>query len=198
MNLPIVNIQPGELYVSDESCRITTLLGSCVSVAVYNKRRSFGGMNHFMLPREIPERSRGPEDFRFGDVSIRHLLDRMLEFDRKRTNLEVKLFGGGKVVSALARADIGKKNIDVAREVLEEYQLSPVKEYVGGKNGLKLDFNTKTGVVRAKTIRNSSETSRKIRKKENSRVEQILAGNQGEGMNFLDESFTPSDDEVSP
>jgi chemotaxis protein CheD len=185
-NLPVHNIQPGELHVSDEPCRIKTLLGSCVSVTVRNTRKGFGGMNHFMLPEVIPERSRGKQDFRFGDLSTRYLLDKMLEYDSNRGNLEVKLFGGGRVVSALAGAEVGRNNVDVAKKILREYNLSPSKEYVEGESGMKLDFNTETGIVRVKEIKKSRQSVRKTEQREKTEVADILKSEGEEGIDFLE------------
>ena len=43
------NIHPGEWAV-DDTRPIATLLGSCVSVCLYDPKLRFGGANHFMLP----------------------------------------------------------------------------------------------------------------------------------------------------
>lgn len=187
-SLPRHNIQPGELYVSDEPCVITTLLGSCVTVTLYNKHKQFGGMNHFMLPEVIPERQRSDEDFRFGDLSTRHLIKRMLNFDSNREHLEAKLFGGGRVVSALSRANIGQNNVETAKKILAEYGLTPKKEFVEGDKGLKLEFNTETGIVRVKQIRRSKQKVQRIEKKEQTRVADILKSDGDEGIDFIEEN----------
>ena len=45
-----VSIKIGELYVTDEPTVIYTLLGSCVAVCIYDKKKQIGGMNHIFLP----------------------------------------------------------------------------------------------------------------------------------------------------
>ena len=52
-----VKILPGEFYVSAQQEMVSTVLGSCVSACVRDKRRGIGGMNHFMLPEPT-----GPRD----------------------------------------------------------------------------------------------------------------------------------------
>lgn len=191
MNLPVTNIQPGELHVSNEPCRITTLLGSCVSVTVHHTEKGFGGMNHFMLPEVLPERQKGPRDFRFGDRSIRYMLDRMLEYDARPEHLDVKIFGGGRVVSALKGADIGKSNVECAEQVLAEYGLTPSEKRVEGGSGLKLDFNTYTNEVQVEPIRNSDdgtrakETEERTVRKQESKIRDILSGGEDDGIDFL-------------
>ncbi|MFB6345304.1 MAG: chemotaxis protein CheD [bacterium] len=188
--LPTRTIKPGELHVSETPCRIKTLLGSCVSVTVHNTKSGFGGMNHFMLPEYIPSRANGDNDFRFGDRSIRWMLDRMLEYDDNISNLDVKLFGGGRVVAALARSGIGQKNINVALDVLDDYGLEPSKRLVSQSHGLKLDFNTRTNTVRVQLIQQSDESidesTRRELKENKNRVSDILSGeDDGETIDFL-------------
>lgn len=193
-NLPVTNIKPGELHVNDSPSRIKTLLGSCVSVALCNTQHGFGGMNHFMLPESIPSRSRGERDFRFGDVSTRFLIEKMLEFDSDRDNIDAKLFGGGRVVQALEHAEIGKSNIESATNVLAEYGIRPSKKQVNTDHGLKLDFNTLNNRVKVEPIKKSNERtgdaqsqeSEEKLKRNESRVEEILSGGEGlDGIDFL-------------
>lgn len=194
--LPVKTIKPGELYVNDSPCRIKTLLGSCVSVTVHNSHKQFGGMNHFMLPEALPSRQKGPRDFRFGDLSVRHMIDRMLTYDPNPDHLDVKIFGGGRVVSALSHANIGKNNVQAAIEVLEEYDLTPSEKHVEGDNGLKLDFNTQSNEVQVERIRRTddeydvaSEREEEQLSESEGRIEDILSGSSGdEGIDFLSQN----------
>ena len=47
---PAAKILPGEYYVTVHDEYITTVLGSCVSACIRDRRLGVGGMNHFMLP----------------------------------------------------------------------------------------------------------------------------------------------------
>ena len=191
MSLPVTNIKPGELHVSEDPCRITTLLGSCVSVTVHNAAEGFGGMNHFMLPEVLPERQNGPRDFRFGDRATRFMIDRMLEYDADRDHLDVKIYGGGRVVSALKRADIGRSNVESAEQVLAEYGLTPSEKRVEGGSGLKLDFNTLTNEVQVERISNSDQGNRasgeaeEAARRDESKIKEILSGSDEGGIDFL-------------
>lgn len=49
-------VLPGEYYVSRQEELIATVLGSCVSACIRDRRRGIGGMNHFMLPEPMGER----------------------------------------------------------------------------------------------------------------------------------------------
>lgn len=191
--LPLRNIKPGELHVSDSPCRIRTLLGSCVSVTVHNARGKYGGMNHFMLPEVLPNRQKGPRDFRFGDLSIRHLIEKMLSYDPDPNHLDVKIYGGGRVVSALSEADIGTNNVKIAKDVLDEFGLRPSETVVEGNRGLKLDFNTKTNEVQLEPIGRTEDEYEVATQREQqrlsekaSRIEDILSSSKkDQGIDFL-------------
>lgn len=187
MSLPVQTINPGELYVSNEPCIIKTLLGSCVSVCLYNHSEQYGGMNHFMLPDTTAGNPRSDTDYRFGDVSTRRLISQMLEYDSNRDHLTVKLFGGGRVISSLSRSDIGQKNINSARNILASYDLSVSKEYVGMDNGIKLRFNTRTGTVKLRDI-TGSDDRKSVIKENDSQISSILSGDDSEsGINLMDQ-----------
>jgi len=66
-----VTLWAGDIFVSEKQIRMTTVLGSCVSVCLFDRLRCFGGMNHYLLP------SPG-EGGRHGEWSIRELYQRML------------------------------------------------------------------------------------------------------------------------
>ena len=73
-----VYLLPGNLHVSTEPCQITTILGSCVSICLWDKRRRAGGMNHFLLPASAED---GPTSSRFADVATQMLLEQLRALD---------------------------------------------------------------------------------------------------------------------
>jgi chemotaxis receptor (MCP) glutamine deamidase CheD len=80
-----VYLLPGELHASAEQCQVTTILGSCVSVCLWDQKLRIGGMNHFLLPMW---REGGGRSNRFGDLAVRELLERMLRLGSQRKNLQ--------------------------------------------------------------------------------------------------------------
>lgn len=177
VNFHAKTIHPGELYLSRKPCKISTLLGSCVAVCVHNKDKLFGGMNHYMLPRKS-KRAVKLDDYRFGDVSIRTLLDKMLLIDPDPDNVVVKIFGGGMVVPALEKANIGQENVKIAREIIEEYGLTIENECVELKTGLKIIFNNYTNQVFVKRIRKEERTEELIETREE-KIARILSAESG-------------------
>jgi chemotaxis protein CheD len=118
-------ILPGEWAVERER-PISTLLGSCVAVCLYDSAVPIAGMNHFMLPRmrqhHFPER----ELLLAGEACMAALLDTMLAQGAARHRLQAKAFGGGSVidVAPAATPSIGRLNADFARQWLAREKIA--------------------------------------------------------------------------
>ena len=95
-------ILPGEYYVTANNEAIVTVLGSCVSACIRDKVFGIGGMNHFMLPInknmsdiDIAAMSNAG---RYGNFAMEKMINDILKNGGTRENLEVKIFGGGRVL----------------------------------------------------------------------------------------------------
>ncbi|HEY5806319.1 MAG TPA: hypothetical protein VIT67_00030, partial [Povalibacter sp.] len=106
----ICKLLPGDFYVTQHDEVLDTVLGSCVSACIRNPRFGVGGMNHFMLPRPSGHGndtwgSVAGRATRYGSASMEQLINRILRIGGTRADLEVKIFGGGRVLSSLI--DVG-------------------------------------------------------------------------------------------
>ena len=45
-----VYLHPGQVFVSPDPTEVTTILGSCVAVCVFDPVLRLGGTNHYLLP----------------------------------------------------------------------------------------------------------------------------------------------------
>ncbi len=156
-NLNRIFLLPAEYCVANKPTRITTLLGSCVAVCLWNKRLQAAGMNHFMLPTG-PKNDR--PNTRYGDVAVDTLVESMVKLGCSPSSLVAQIFGGGTVVEHLTSigTDIGEKNILLANSRLAQHRVRIVYQDVGGKLGRKIYFNSVTGEVTVKKIAKSAET----------------------------------------
>ena len=151
--LPEVYVQPGESRLVREPTMLRTLLGSCVGIAFRVPRLGVGALCHPMLPRH-PARPAAPltrsAGRRYVDFAIHDLVRQFDEMGARREEIEVKLFGGGDVllmVNDAARPTVGMLNCEVAMRVLKEEGLAVTASSLGGKRGVNIHFNTKTGEV---------------------------------------------------
>ncbi|PNV83395.1 MAG: chemotaxis protein CheD [Sulfurimonas sp.] len=138
-------IHVGQLHVDVAPAAISTILGSCVAVCLYDRKSGIGGMNHYLLPFWNGNSLQSP---RFGNIAIPKLIESMLERGANIKNIEAKIFGGASMnISASNNMMIGEKNILVAREILKEYKIHIVAEDVGKENGRKIQFNLQNAKV---------------------------------------------------
>jgi chemotaxis protein CheD len=147
----MIYLHPGQLFASAGPCAITTVLGSCVSVCLYDAECGVGGANHFLLPHAG---TRTNEPLRFGASAIDALIQRVLDLGARRQHLAAKVFGGAHVLQAMQaeRFHLGAANVDVARSVLSAQRIPVHAEDVGGKRGRKLRFVTGDGTAWVKEI----------------------------------------------
>lgn len=150
-------LQPGEFYFGDESTRIRTLLGSCVSITLWHPKRRIGGMCHYMLPTRGGQRASAP-DGRYADEVMQLFMREIVSTGTDPAEYEVKLFGGGNMFTAPARrnggepdavpgAGLSQRNIDVGRDLLGKHGFHIKAENVGGRGRRNIIFDIWSGDV---------------------------------------------------
>lgn len=136
-----VNVQPGEVHVSDTPRMFKTILGSCVSVCLWDPVRRAGGLNHYMLPRLLT----APDSARFGTIAIPQLIAKLREFDCQ--SLVAKVFGGASVLPIGPTPTIGESNIELAMLILAEHRIPVVAQRTGGLCGIVIRYSSLDGGV---------------------------------------------------
>jgi chemotaxis protein CheD len=131
-------ILPGEIFVTRYDESMTAVLGSCISVCIRDPALRVGGMNTFMLPAE----GRQGMAARFGSDAMARLINEVTKLGARRDRLKVKLFGGGKLLSA----DVGARSIAFAREFLRLEGLPIVVEDLGGTHPRRVMYFPNSGM----------------------------------------------------
>jgi len=141
----------GDILVSEKRIRMTTVLGSCITVCLFDSLHSFGGMNHYLLP--------GPgEGGKHGEWSIRELHQRMLNLGSHPRNLQAKVFGGGSPLTlANEISAVGPDNARVAFETLAKLGIPVASQNVGGNYGRRIYFENWSGLVLVRPHRERTE-----------------------------------------
>ncbi len=143
---------PGYIYLPSKETDISAVLGSCVSVCLYDKKRKTAGMSHFQFP-SIKEKLKATVVY--GNVSTFSIVNMMENAGSEIKDLEAQIFGGA-FNPEICSKDVGKKNVNVAKRVLAKKQVRIVSEDTGGEKGRKIVFNSMSGdvaVLRVETIR---------------------------------------------
>ncbi len=138
------NVFQGQYKVTNlDNAVLSTLLGSCVAVCMYDPVAGVGGMNHFLVPGGkslANERS-----LSHGAYSMELLINGLLKRFAERNRLVAKLFGGASVMAGLS--DVGQQNAEFARSFLATEDIHCVSESLGGKNARRINFWPYTGRV---------------------------------------------------
>jgi chemotaxis protein CheD len=146
-----IYLHPGQLFVATEPAVVTTILGSCVAVCVWDLVLGIGGINHYLLPAGVKTASTG---LRYGNVAIEQLLERLSRAGATPSNLRAKVFGGACVLDAMRGKEnhLGDKNVEIARKMLSEAGIPVVASDVGGGRGRKLIFHPHEGSALVKLL----------------------------------------------
>ena len=131
---------------------LVTTLGSCVAACIRDPVVGVGGMNHFLLP-DVPE---GTDDgasaaARYGSVAMELLINEILANGGRRSRLEVKVFGGAKVIES--SLDIGAKNADFVLSYLRREGLALIGQDLGGMMARRIHYFPSTGRALRRVLR---------------------------------------------
>jgi len=135
-----IYLHPGHFYFTTEHVVVSTVLGSCVSLCLYDEAHTAAGMNHFLLP-ESTARHGSP---RFGDSANEALLEQFLKAGVPIWSLRAKVFGGASMGGANV-GDLASRNVEAALLFLLDNNIPIVSQDTGGARGRKLLFRTCDG-----------------------------------------------------
>jgi len=161
----VTTVHQGDCRVSGEaSLTYSTVLGSCISACVRDKVAHVGGMNHFLLAEQSgSSRDRYGASARYGAFAMEQLINKVLSRGTgKKANLEIKVFGGGKISAALD--DVGAKNIEFIREFLSAEGYALAGGDLGGNYARRVLFKPHSG--RAFVKRLDSEAGANVAREE--------------------------------
>lgn len=140
-------IHPGEHHVTREPIVISTLLGSCVAVCLYDPVARVMGMNHFLLPMQTPGGrglSLAANAGRYGHCAMELLIRELLNLGARREQLRAKAFGGGNVLNnhqnLPERYNIGSANVAFVQHFLEQAGIALLAQDLGGDAGRHISF----------------------------------------------------------
>jgi chemotaxis protein CheD len=143
-------LYPGGIWAERASGVITTVLGSCVSVCLWDPHAGVGGINHFILP--MGGSTQSP---RYGNHAMPMLVERVLACGANHDDLLAAVFGGASVLSGTNGTDappLGLRNVEIAMELLRRAGIAVVRQDVGGRVGRKLVFRTADGTTQLRRL----------------------------------------------
>ena len=153
-----VTVVQGDYYVTkDPNIIVTTVLGSCVSVCLFDARAGVGGMNHFLLATQGGANS---SDLKYGVNAMELLINKVLRAGAQKEDLQAKLFGGAKITEH-AR-DIGASNAKFARDFLDQESIACVSHSLGGTQARRVRFWPTTGAAKQMLVSDAAPIEEKV------------------------------------
>ncbi|MBK5254800.1 MAG: chemotaxis protein CheD [Vicinamibacteria bacterium] len=152
---------PGQWAVPHEPSELTTILGPCVAVCLFDRTRGMGGMNHFLL---AAGGSNARERSRYGDTSCEDLVQCLFASGSRPGDMEARIVGGANVGRSPTSVgeSLGEKNAEMARSVLRRHGIEVGFQDTGGANARRLRFRTGVGILEVKTIEGTSSSTATI------------------------------------
>ncbi|MGA2022536.1 MAG: chemotaxis protein CheD [Candidatus Sulfotelmatobacter sp.] len=142
-------LYPGQVFATRDPIVISTILGSCAAVCLWDRNKKAGGMNHYLLPEGLAE---GPNRLRYGNVANPELLRQVLALGCEIRNLQAKVFGGSSAFAVNLSQSVGTRNVDLAESFLRAAGIPVVEREVSGKHGRRLVFQVADGMTTIKSF----------------------------------------------
>jgi len=128
-------------------------LGSCVVVTLYDAERKTGGLAHIMLP-DSNNLNGYHSPYQFADTAIATLIKELRTMRATPQGMVAKLVGGAKMFlsSDDSNPGIGGQNIISVKCILKRKRIPVIAENTGGNYGRSVEFYLDSGKVMVKAI----------------------------------------------
>lgn len=138
------SIRMGEMSVGCGDGQLRTLLGSCIGLALYDRKQKIGGLAHIVLP---DSRGKTERPGKFVDTAIPELIRQMQGHAVQQLRLTAVLAGGARMFATNMAAGIGEQNIEACQRALLQLRIPIVARHCGGEKGRRMTLDTDDGKV---------------------------------------------------
>ncbi|MBL8094091.1 MAG: chemotaxis protein CheD [Anaerolineales bacterium] len=150
----------GEIKISSSPGDVLVAygLGSCVGVGVFDPVSKVAGLLHAVLPQSLNGTEQVPG--KFVTTGIPKLLEEMEKAGAMRSRLHVRIAGGANMLSAPGAKqafNIGERNVQQTRIVLDGLRLRLLAEDVGGTVGRTVRLYVTDGRMTVKALGNQEK-----------------------------------------
>lgn len=154
--MQIIRVKMADLNLANSpEVLITSGLGSCVGVVLYDEQKRVGGMSHVMLPDSSAMKNQ-TNPAKYADTAMNLLLEELLKRGVNQKRLWAKLAGGAQMFSFDSENDlmrIGARNTEAVKKKLKEFGIPIIGEDTGGSHGRTMEFYTETGIVLIRSVK---------------------------------------------
>lgn len=150
--------------VSKNKSLMTTGVGSCIVIVLYDSEAKIGGLAHPMLPDDKFEKDNGEVPQRIDPTlligsarTVNHAIDSVLAgieaMGGKRERCVAKVAGGAHMFTLFdaPSGGVGKQNIEAVREKCSKEKINVIAEDTGGSIGRIVEFDVQSGLMNVTT-----------------------------------------------
>ncbi|MXR21027.1 chemotaxis protein CheD [Halobacterium bonnevillei] len=123
---------------------VTSGLGSCVAVSVYDTDDAIGGLLHAMLPA-APSPVETPA--KYVDSGLDEMLSAIYRRGASPDTVAAKVVGGSSMLDISVGEAIGDRNVEAAERALDDAGVPLVAAETGGNSGRSVSFCPASGDV---------------------------------------------------
>jgi chemotaxis protein CheD len=134
----------GQVVLGAGPCVLTSVLGSCVGVTLYDPVQRCGALAHIVLPCD---EGRTAAPGKFANTAVPYMIELLEAHGSRRWRLQAKVFGGATMFAAQGPLHIGEANIQATAAALAEAGATVIGQHYGGRQGRRIRFDTDTGAV---------------------------------------------------
>ena len=159
MSQPSINheelVPMGGIGVGSSSGVLRTLLGSCIGIALYERRLKVVGLAHVVMPDSM---GRTSSLGKYADTAIPETIRKMMTLagvGGKRLDLSAKIAGGANMfaqTSGTGTVPIGEQNRIAVEEVLKKLNIPILARHVGGTTGRRMLIDIATCTVQIQVV----------------------------------------------
>lgn len=131
---------------------VTVGLGSCVGIALYDKKTKSGGLLHIMLPDSTSFKDTSKWE-KFADIAIPKVVAKLS--NNQPEKLVAKLAGGASMFNfntSNKNLQIGKRNIEMVKKTLNDLSIPILGEHLGGNSGRTMFVDLETFDVTVRLV----------------------------------------------
>lgn len=150
MSETLINVGVAQVRISKEPAVLRTILGSCVGICIYDRMKKIGGLAHILLPVNTQS---GANPEKYASTAIPLMIEQLLKEGAKKEFMSAKIAGGAamfKFDTNVTLGQIGDRNIEETKKMLEKYKIPVLEEDVGGNAGRVIDFFLNDGHLKVK------------------------------------------------
>jgi chemotaxis protein CheD len=142
-------VRMGELAISavPGDTLVSIGLGSCIGLALLDRRRGVAGLAHIVLPASPDSEAPSPK---YADTAVPILVERLLGLGALRFSLEAVLVGGAEMFSFASSSggmDVGLRNEQATLDALKRIGVGVRASATRGNKGRTIRVDVGRGVV---------------------------------------------------